>query len=170
MPNASDAPANMSERYSRAKKELKSSKSEEDRWVNLGEAAKAAAWVGRFSEAKALATEQKRITPKYADSWNYGNAIHAYNTALGLVALEEGDTNQAKLYLLASGKTPGSPQLNSFGPNMSLAYMLLLSGEKSTVLAYFDLCRNFWAQEELSEWRRIVSAGDIPDFGANMIY
>jgi len=170
MPRASDAPANPAERYSRAIKELNKSRTEEDRWRNLGDAAKSAAWVGRFSEARELASEQRSLTPKFTGSWNYGNAVHAYNTALGLAALESGDTNQAKQYLLASGRTPGSPQLDSFGPNMSLAYELLNRGERSTVVSYFDLCRKFWPRSELSEWRKIVLEGGKPDFGANMVY
>jgi len=35
--------------------------------------------------------------------------------------LKEGKVEDAKHYLLEAGKTPGSPQLNSFGPDMSLA-------------------------------------------------
>jgi hypothetical protein len=51
---------------------------------------------------------------KYRSDWNYGNAVHKANLALGRVALRDGDIEQAKHYLIEAGKTPGSPQLNSF--------------------------------------------------------
>jgi hypothetical protein len=51
---------------------------------------------------------------------------------------------QAKEYLLASARTSGSPQLNSFGPDLQLARELALKGEKDVVLQYIELCRSFW--------------------------
>ena len=55
---------------------------------------------------------------------------------LGLLALNQGNVKPASQYLDA-GSTPGSPQLNSFGPDMSLAQALLEKGERDTVLEYF---------------------------------
>lgn len=170
MPKASDAPANPTERYQMAMRDLKRSRDEERRWNALGEAAKAAVWIGHFAEAQQYADELKSLTPKYSGSWNYGNAIHDYNTVYGFIALHAGAKQAAKRFLLASGRTPGSPQLDSFGPNMSLAKALLLVGERQAVLTYFDLCRNFWSRSELSAWRKIVASGGIPDFGANLVY
>lgn len=151
-------------------KELKRSRDEEQRWNALGEAAEAAVWIGHISEARQYADELKSLTPKYSGSWNYGNAIHECNTVYGFIALNAGDKLSAKRFLLASARTPGSPQLNSFGPNMSLAKALLLAGEKQAVMAYFDLCRSFWPRQELSAWRKTVAAGGMPDFGANLVY
>jgi len=136
----------------------------------LGEAAKAAAWTGRYDEAERYAGELKSLASNYESDWNYGNAVHDYNTALGYVNLKRGNRKAAVRYLLESGKTPGSPQLNSFGPNMSLANALLLEGEKKVVVSYFDLCKDFWPRKELSDWRKTASKGEIPDFGANMVY
>src|ERR1700719_3714085 len=75
----------------------------------------------------------------------------------------------ADRYLLASGKTPGSPQLDSFGPNMTLAKELLAKGESDSVLQYLDLCKNFWEGErqQLDDWRDAIRGGKTPDFGAN---
>ena len=75
-------------------------------------------------------------------------------------------------FLRASGETPGSPQLNSFGPNMSLARDLLEQGETEAVLAYFELCRVFWKMggSRLDAWAREVRAGNLPAFGANLSY
>ena len=66
-------------------------------------------------------------------------------------------------FLRASGATPGSPQLNSFGPNMSLASDLLQQGETEAVLAYFELCRVFWTMggSRLDAWTQDVLAGTL---------
>jgi hypothetical protein len=91
---------------------------------------------------------------------------------LGQCALRQGDIAQAKEYLLASGRTSGSPNLGSFGPNMSLAKGLLERGERDVVLEYFDLCKEFWAShlDILQDWSEQVKQGEIPDFGANLNY
>jgi hypothetical protein len=74
--------------------------------------------------------------------------------------------------LLAAGNSPGSPQLNSFGPNMSLAKDLLENGDRETVLQYFEFCRKFWSmgQDKLNQWAENVKAGRMPDFGANLVF
>jgi hypothetical protein len=91
---------------------------------------------------------------------------------LGQVALRDGDKAAARAHLLASGKTKGSPQLNSFGPNMSLAKDLLEVGERDVVQTFFDLCGIFWKNDHgaLDRWKNAVAAGRIPDFGANLPY
>ena len=170
MPTASDAPATPLKRYQRATNELESARSEKDRWLALGDAAKAAVWSGHVGEARQYAEELKALTPNYKGNWNYGNAIHDYNLVLGSIALGSGDVNGSKRFLFAAGRTPGSPQLDSFGPNMSLAKALLIVGERQTVIEYFDLCREFWPREELLTWKKEVEAGNIPDFGANLVY
>ena len=78
----------------------------------------------------------------------------------------------AVTFLRASGETPGSPVLGSFGPNMSLAKDLLEHGETEAVLAYFERCRAFWKMggERLDAWSKEVRAGLIPNFGANLRY
>ena len=102
--------------------------------------------------------------------WNYGNNIHHGNIALGKIALAEGDVQGAASYLLLAGATPGSPQLNSFGPDFALAKQLLEAGEKEAVLQYLDQCTKFWkmGQDRLREWTTVVRAGSMPssrDFG-----
>jgi hypothetical protein len=91
---------------------------------------------------------------------------------LGVIALRRGDMLQAKQYLAASGKTKGSPQLDSFGPNMSLAKALLEKGERDAVLDYFEACRTFWKMgaKQLDAWSATVRGGGIPSFGANLVY
>jgi len=56
---------------------------------------------------------------------------------LGRLALREGRIEDAKHHLIEAGRSPGSPQMDSFGPNVSLAKDLLERGEKEIVIEYF---------------------------------
>jgi len=78
----------------------------------------------------------------------------------------------AERELLLAGATPGSPQLDSFGPNMSLAKDLLEHKQSDTVVEYFRLCAKFWDLERgsLKRWSVLAKAGEMPDFGANLLY
>ncbi len=124
-------------------------------------------------------------------SWQYGNIIHEANQILGLAALQEGRVREAGRFLLAAGKTPGSPQLDSFGPNMVLAQALLARGERRVVLEYLELVARFWAhtpeatlkragqrkpgsaallrqnaerhRRQIDEWKRQIRAGMRPE-------
>jgi len=86
---------------------------------------------------------------KNQPGWDSGNVIHDANSILGLVALTEGAVEKAKEYLLKAGATPGSPQLNSFGPPMLLARRLVEKGESKVVLEYLDLVGKFWAPVQI---------------------
>jgi hypothetical protein len=61
-----------------------------------------------------------------------------------------------------AGKTPGSPQLNSFGPDRDLARALLERGERAAVLAYLADCARFWTGNEalLEGWRTAIEQGE----------
>lgn len=80
---------------------------------------------GRHDEAITYATKLLEMATDRPGNWYTGNAIHHGNLVLGRLALLSGDTEKAKSHLLAAGRTPGSPQLNSFGPNMTLAKALV---------------------------------------------
>src|SRR5438034_904853 len=71
-------------------------------------------------------------------NWNYGNVVDAMNQVLGRAALRQGNRDEARRALLAAGATPGSPQLNSYGPTFVLAREMLGKGEKDVVLQYLD--------------------------------
>ena len=135
----------------------------------LGRMAKAAANPGAMDKAEAYAKELLAAGPS---TWDPGGAIHYGNMVLGRVALSRGDVAKARECLLEAGKTEGSPTLDSFGPNMTLAKELLAKGEKDVVLQYFDLCRKFWKDDrkKLDEWSALVRGGVTPDFGANLLY
>jgi tetratricopeptide (TPR) repeat protein len=129
--------------------------------------AKAALAANKPQKAKEYA--EKMLSQK-SSSWNYGNNIHHGNIILGRIALTLDDLEEAKRRLIKAGKTPGSPQLNSFGPSMALAKELLQKGEKDVVLKYFELCSKFWksGKDRLLKWSVVVKDGKIPDFGKTL--
>jgi hypothetical protein len=143
-----------------------------DDFYRLTESAAAAFNAGDHAKAKDIANELLAIAPEWKKDWNYGNAIHTANLVLGRIALRDGDKELASRYLLAAGETPGSPQLDSFGPDMLFAKEMLEAGERDIVLKYFDLCSEFWKRhkEQLDEWRASVEKGEMPKFGANLRY
>jgi hypothetical protein len=115
--------------------------------------------------------------------WNYGNAIHNANSVLGLLALHEGNTAQALLYLKAAGESPGSPQLDSFGPSLMLANELAKAGQYEAVASYISAVAKFWRPDDttllaftlpflkdpdpLSTWLRVLGNRQVPNFGMN---
>jgi tetratricopeptide (TPR) repeat protein len=145
---------------------------QEKRFNGLEEVAVDAFDAGDTVKAQQYASELLSLAPKFKNSWNYGNAIHKGNEILGLVAFQHDDIPGAKKYLLASGDTPGSPQLNSFGPNMSLAKALFEKGEVDTVVVYLESCKKFWKMggTQLQNWIVLVKGGGTPDFSANLNY
>src|SRR5205823_1800383 len=82
----------------------------------LPELAKAALAAGALEKAAGYANEMLAGDPH---SPNYGQSVHDGNMVRGLVALRQGNINQAAHDLLAAGKTSGSAVLDSFGPNES---------------------------------------------------
>jgi hypothetical protein len=146
--------------------------SPEERFYILGDIAKHSLTAGQLEEAQSYAVELMGLLPTFKNNWNYGNAVQDANLVLGRIALAEGQIDQAIKFLMAAGDGPGSPQMNSFGPNMSLAKDLLEKGERDAVLQYFGQCSNFWKTDfgKLEQWTQAVRAGKIPDFGANLLY
>jgi hypothetical protein len=159
-------------RYKEAQQRLDSVKGEEARFYALRDAAKSALDVAKPKQADAYAHELLTLAEKFKSDWNYGNAIHDGHVVLGRLALLNGDRSVACQHLLDAGDTRGSPQLNSFGPNMTLARDLLDAGERDCVLQYFQKCRRFWemGQDKLSEWEDAVRHQRPPGFGTNLLY
>jgi hypothetical protein len=148
------------------------SEEEKQKFYQLTASAPEALVAGEKEKAKEYAETLLKQAETLRDNWNYGNAIHVANLVLGHIALASGDTAEAKSYLLAAGNTPGSAQLNSFGPNMRLAKSLLEKGEKETVIEYFDLCAKFWKlkKERIDAWKAAIEKDEMPQFGANLFY
>ena len=169
---ARSQPAASKDAYDKAMAELKSAKDAYSRWCALNHAAKVSLNQGHDSDAKSFAEELERLAPNYREDWNYGNAVQDFNIVLGRLALKSGDVEAAKKRLLAAGHSTGSPQMDTFGPNMTLANDLLAKGEKAVVVEYFKLCKTFWENHrgKLDAWTKDVEQGRVPNFGANLDY
>jgi hypothetical protein len=151
---------------------LTRAKNESDRFYITTQLAPRAFTAGDMAKAGGYAEVLLKQAESMKENWNYGNAVHAAHLVLGRIALASGDSKEAISHLLAAGRTPGSPQLNSFGPDMLFASELLAKGERKTVLEYFDLCTRFWKHDnqKLAEWRAAVEKGEAPNFGPNLRY
>lgn len=141
------------------------------RLCTMDTAAHAALNVGRTERATYWANELLDMAREHAGDSAFGSAIHTGHIVLGRIAVQAGDIQEGKRHLLAAGDTPGSPTLNSFGPDMLLARELLVRGETDTVLEYLDRCALFWPRtEQLRQWKRQIARGDVPDFEGNFHY
>ncbi len=162
------------EDYEKAVHELAAAKDRLDRAYALVDAAKTTVYFGSLDDAQRYATELLAFVKEDTEKGRRvdGNAIHDGHEVLGLVALRQGRVEDAKKELLLAGGTPGSPPLDTFGPNMLLAKELLEHGEAAAVIQYFDLCRRFWKMERgrLDQWTRDARAGRDPAFGANLVF
>jgi hypothetical protein len=145
---------------------------EPSRFDHKADLARYALFAGDPDKAKAHASDILAEINARPRTWNTGNLVHGAHLVLGLLALRAGDIVTAKQHLLDSARIGGSPQLNSFGPNMLLAEELLKKGERQVVLDYLDLCAHFWemGKPKLEIWRDQITRGDAPDFGANLDY
>ncbi len=141
------------------------------RLVNLAQMAVAA---GDLNKARTYAAEILGPGMERGGGGDAGQAQFYGNTVLGQVALREGKLAEAGKFLVEAGKTKGSPVLDTFGPNMSLAKELLEKGQTNAVLEFFQECEKFWpshgGENTLARWTAEVKQGKTPDFGATLYY
>ncbi len=147
-------------------KYLKRAESDEERFYQLGCTAKAAFEVSKIELAKKYAKEFSRLVPMFEENWYYGEAMHTLNIILGRIALKEGMVEEAKSYLMASAKTHGSEDLESFGPDLSLAIDFLDKEEYDIVVRYINKCKPFWGTKKhrLRSWLKLLKEGKKPDY------
>jgi hypothetical protein len=117
--------------------------------------------LAEFTFSKKLLDISKRLALELlngsntAPNWYSATAIHQAKIILGKLALEEDDLNSAKMYLADAGNvvTP-SPQLISFGPNLSLAKKLVAVGEIESVTSFLRDCQSWWesGRDLLDHW------------------
>jgi hypothetical protein len=155
-----------------AERRLAGAQTREDLFYSLNDAAKLAVEAHALDRAELYSNELLELSGDFKENWNFGNAIFDGNMVLGRVALRRGNIEEAKRRLLKAVTTPGSPQLDSFGPNMALARELIKEGEGKVVQQYLDLCRRFWKMDDgrLTLWSWMVKVGLTPSFGANLRY
>ncbi len=127
-----------------------------------------------FNAAKSFIADQLNYADENKLNWNYDNLIHHSYTYLGLIALKENRLEDAKLYFNRSLDIKGSPQIKTFGPNLSLAEELLKIGEREIVISYLQGCKKVWSFmfsfRKIWRWKNQILQGKIPDFGANLKY
>lgn len=167
----SEAPAEQRERLARkALAELETAYAltdEASRFYLMDGLANAALTAERLDKAEQYAKQLLELAEAHRDHGHYGNAVHVGYLVLGHLALRNDDVPQAAAYLIEAGRTPGSPQLNSFGPSMSLANALLERGQRDVVLEYLELVGQFWMEEDRIEtWKRQIHEGDIDIFNS----
>ena len=109
-----------------------------------------------FDKTENLASEYLKLAERFTQDWNYGNAIDTSHQALGLIQLRRGNVEKAKKHLIAAGKTPGSPQLDSYGQQMKLARELLEKGESEVVIRYLNLIAKFLTKDDMPEFQHLV--------------
>ena len=139
------------------------------REAHLPSIAAAALEAGDLEAATAYAQQMLAagMGPSRPGDWNAGNLLHHGHITLGRLALLAGDTDGAAQHLLAAGSTPGSPELDSFGPDLDLANQLLDHGRADVVEDYLQRCQRFWklGGNKLQRWITQIQAGYRPTLG-----
>jgi hypothetical protein len=125
-----------------------------------------------YEEAKDISTKYVQMAAKFQNHWNYGNAIYYGNMYKGLLVLKENSIKEAAISLIESAKTPGSPQLNSFGPNTLLADKMYKLGRVAEVKEFLELCRLFWllGSSKIDEWVEAIDSNQPPNFASHFLY
>lgn len=141
-------------------------KTDRFRFYLLTQMAPIAVDAGSLPKAARYAGSLLRYASRFGRDWNYGNALHHAHSALGRVALRKKRIADANKHLLASARTKGSPQLNSFGPTFDLASELLARGQGKTVVRYLELCRKFWdmGEKSLDAWIKSIRESGRTNF------
>lgn len=134
------------------------------RFYSLGDLITEAYKANDFSKVKELAKENLGLAAVYRCNWNFGNAIHDTNRVLGLVSLKSGDIDVAADHLLKAGKSTGSPQLDTFGPELDLANELLQLGKVAVVKSYLKDIKLFWKMNngQVDTWLAEIEKGGKP--------
>jgi tetratricopeptide (TPR) repeat protein len=150
--------------------ELEAATTQEEVFYAVAQAAFGAYDLKMFVEAEAIAQRALDISPSFEDNWNYGNAMFAGHTVLGLLALRRRDVEQAVHRLQASAENSGSPQLASFGPTMRLAKELVELGKRDEVIAFLHRCLAFWKMGNtwVEVWEKKIKRGAVPNFFMNL--
>jgi hypothetical protein len=94
-------------------------------------------------DAKRFAEDALVLAPRYRSHPQYGTAIYLANMTLGTLALRDGDTKKAALFLRHASKAPASEELAYTNGIVSsyqwhLAADLLKRGERDAVLDFLD--------------------------------
>jgi hypothetical protein len=129
------------------------------------------AWLaGDPSKTRQNAYRVLEIARAWKTQWQRADAINSAETLLGYVELAEGRLVAAEAHLLASAQVPGSPVLDTWGPDLGLAAELLARGRRESVLQYLKLCKRFWdlGPGAIDRFEEAIRAGRAPDFSGHV--
>ena len=116
-----------------------------------------------FNEAGKHAKQYLNLATAYRCNWNHGNAIHDANRYLGLISIKRKDIDKAAEYLLRASQTPGSMQIDAFGPELDLANQLLKHGKQEEVITYLKKVDVIWNNnQQVAKWINKIEAGQKP--------
>ncbi len=134
------------------------------RFYDISEEIDEALFTNELDRVRVLAEEYLRQSKKYRKNWNFGNATHDANIALGIVELRKKNITASASYLVAADQSNGSPQLDSFGPDLRLANVLLKNGQNEAVIKYLEGVKTFWKMDggRIDKWIKAINAGHIP--------
>lgn len=99
---------------------------------------------GDLDAAEAVAHELLAEATNEEEVWPEGDRRHMAHTLLGHVCLRRGDIDGAAMELVRSAQVEATPVLGSFGPDLSLAWQLLLAGRADEVAQFAQLFSRFW--------------------------
>ncbi|MDF1754713.1 MAG: hypothetical protein P1U89_18150 [Verrucomicrobiales bacterium] len=117
-------------------------------FYQLQSLSQAAFSMGDLKKAAKYAKQLLKGAESRQEDWNYWNAIHWGNIILGRVSFQKGEVSKAAQHLVTSVKeSKGSPQLNSFGPDIDLLQELIDLKQFDAGLAYLAECRKFWSSD-----------------------
>ena len=147
-------------------------RNDQEKRTLMSQLATSALEAGEIETAQLWALEALKDATTATSDWSVANSVHHAHIILGRIALRSGDLAEAGKHLIQASQSQGSPQLDSFGPNMMLAKELLEKGERDAVIQYFKKCASFWKDDrgQLVQWAAIVREGGIPNFGGNLLY
>lgn len=143
-------------------------------FYSLSEKLKRARETKDCPKVQSLAHELLSVARFYSSNWNFGNAIFEGNLAFTECDVKENKIDNALVHLKEAAKTPGSPQLNSFGPprtDLSVLSELLKEGKKKEVLDFLGSFDRYWeggrSDDEMKFWTAEITANRIPKFEIN---
>lgn len=125
-------------------------------WLERGQAL----WA-KAREATASEAEARRLVRAISD-----HAFHKHwaHTALGLVALRNGDLDGAVSHLHQSAAIGGDHRLSSYGPSFELAEALCTRELWSAVADYLEACKAFWNPQILQALQDQIAVHRVPEF------
>jgi hypothetical protein len=135
------------------------------RFYQLGDGVQAAYERANDVDLAERAKEWLELAAVYRCNWNYGNAIHDGNRYLGLASLRAGKVDEAANFLVLASKSTGSPQLDTFGPELNLADALLKRGKTQAVTEYLQGIHQFWGMDngQVDRWIAAINKGERPE-------